>query len=285
MSARERAAVDVVNGWIGGWTARDPMQVAHYMADDVYWSGGYPGNPLNGIWRGRDRFVQHDGGATLSGVDFKMAEVLALGGSTGTAVLYRRIDTFGGPGSSFGGGGGGTGRRVWFTNAVFNWVQDGKIQIWFDAPILFPPVPQEQAPPLSSFAQLEQAGLEVVKNWVAAWNGKDPDKVASYMADGVEYSSDYPQHITELGRAHFLAGHRGNIAQGVSMRIDKSLALGGNKGTAVMLRRVDSFSVNGRRYEVPNASFFWVEGGKITKWVDVPLETPPDSSPGVPAVR
>ena len=288
MSPREQSAIDVVKAWNAGWNARDPLKVAQYMGDDLYWSGGYPSNPQNGIWRGRDRFVQTDGNAaTRAGVDFEMLDVLAIGGSTGTAVLSRRTDEFGGPGSGMRDPSlkDDAGQGVWFVNAVFNWIQDGKIQIWFDAPTFFPPVPKGQAPPISSFLSTEQAGLEVVKNWVAAWNAKDPDKVASYMADDLEYSTYYPRYITELGKAHFLEGHRRNITQGVSMRIDKSLAIGGNKGTAVMIRRVDRFSVDRRQREVPNAALFWVADGKITKWIDVPLEIPPTSTSGDPAVR
>lgn len=277
LSAAEQAALEVAKGWISGWDAKDPEKIASYMAEDILWAGGFPDDPFKGMWRGRDRFVQQDGFAVRSGVNFQMKEVLATGGSEGTAILYRRADEF-----SFGQPGG---QPVWFTTAVFNWVKDGKILVWLDAPTFFPPVPKDQAPPLTQWAPDEQKALDLVKGWVAAWNAKDADKVASFMADDVQYSAYYPRNITQVGKAHFLQTERGNIARGVEMRIEKSLALAGNKGAAVLVRRVDRFSVGGRTREVPTAGFFWIANGKIHTWFDLPLEAPPTAADGTPVVR
>jgi hypothetical protein len=52
-----------------------------------------------------------------------------------------------------------------------------------------------------------------------------------------------------------------------------------------MLRRIDRFSSGGQQREVPNAAFFWVSNGKISTWLDLPLETPPMSGAGAPVVR
>ena len=284
MSPREQAALDVAKGWISGWLAKDPEKVASYMDEDAFWSGGFPDNPLFGIWRGRDRFIQQDGGATRTGVKFTMAEVLAVGGSRGTAILHRRIDEGGIEGYNFGAARGTGGQGMWFTNAVFFWVTDGKIKIWLDGPGS-PNTTRDQAPPLSSFAVQEQPALELVKNWVAAWNAKDAEKVASYMADDVQFSPYYPQYITEIGKAHFVEAHGPNIRTGVDMRIAQSLAIGGPRGVGVLLRRIDRFTVGGRQAEVPTAAYFWVVNGKIHTWLDLPLEPPPTTANGAVVVR
>ena len=284
MSGTEQAALDVVKGWISGWLAKDPDKVASYMAEDVFWAGGFPDAPLFGIWRGRDRFVQQDGGATRTGVKFTMAEVLAAGGSRGTAILHRRIDEGGIEGFGFGAARGTGGQGMWFTNAVFFWVTDGKIKIWLDGPGS-PNTTRDQAPPLSSFAVQEQPALELVKNWVAAWNAKDAEKVASYMADDVQFSAYYPQYITEIGKAHFVETHGPNIRTGVDMRIAQSLAIGGPRGVGVLLRRIDRFTVGGRQAGVPTAAYFWVVNGKIHTWLDLPLERPPTTTNGAVVVR
>lgn len=281
-SAAEQSAVAVVREWLAGWEAKDPQRVAATMATDVLWAGAFPTDPLNGIWRGRDRFVQQDGFAVRGGVKFTVAEELAVGGPAGVAVLQRRVDEGGfGP---YGFGAGRGGRGVFFTNAVFYWVKDGKIAIWLDAPISANSS-RDQAPPIDSWAENERAALDVVKGWVAAWNAKDADKVASFMADDVSYSTYYPTNITEVGRAHFLEGHRRNITQGVDMRIAQSLAVGGPRGYAVLLRRIDRFTAGARQVEVPTAAFFWVADGRIQHWRDLPLETPPSGAGGALLVR
>jgi limonene-1,2-epoxide hydrolase len=284
MSAREQAALDVVKGWISGWLAKDPEKVASYMDEDVFWAGGFPDNPLFGIWRGRDRYIQQDGPFTRIGVKFTMAEVLAVGGSRGTAILHRRIDEGGIDGYEFGAARGTGGQGMWFTNAVFFWVTDGKIKVWLDAPAS-PNTTRDQAPPLSSFAVQEQPALELVKNWVAAWNARYPVKVASYMSDDAQYSAYYPQYITEIGKAHFLETHGPNIRTGVDMRIVQSLAVGSSRGVGVLLRRIDRFSVGGHQVEVPTAAFYWVVNGKIHTWLDLPLEPPPTTASGTVVVR
>lgn len=281
LSASEQAALEVVRAWIAGWEAKDPEKVAATMTEDVFWAGGFPGNPLGGIWRTRDRFIQQDGGATRGGVKFTVVEELVVGGSAGTAILHRRIDEGGfGPYATLGGRGG---PGVLFANGTLFWVKDGKIQVWLDGPIT-PNTPRDQAPPLDTWKAEEQAALDVVKNWVAAWNAKDPDKVASYMADDVQYSPYYPTYIAERGKTQFLQTRRRAIAQGVAMRIGQSLAVGGPRGYAVLVRRVDRFQSGGQQREVPAAAFFWIANGKIHTWLDFPLETPPTSA-GQPVVR
>jgi ketosteroid isomerase-like protein len=274
LSTSEQAAIEVVRGWVGGWEAKNAELVGSFMDEDVFWAGGFPNDPMNGIWRGRDRFVQQDGGAVRGGVKFRVLDELAVGGSAGTAVLHRRIDESGfGPYMALGGRGGGPG--VWFVNAVFYWVVDGRIRVWLDGPTSFPPVPRDQAPPIDSWRADEQAALALVDQWVAAWNARDADRVASSMIEGVEFNTNFPQQVAEIGRDHFLRTRRRTITAGVQMRVGESLAVGGTRGAAVLIRRTDRVTVQGRQRETANAAFFWVENGRIRLWYDVPLDAQP----------
>lgn len=283
LSDSERAAIDVMLAWNDGWDKRSTALVAGTMTPDAYWAGGFPTNPNRGIWRSADRYVQQDGRATTGGVLFTIDEVLAVGGSQGTAILYRRPDEFGfgdymtmGPSDGIG---------TYFVNATLKWVVDDKIDIWLDMPVLFPPVPRNAAPPISSSAETEAAALAVVESWVAGWNAKDPQAVASLMTDNVQFSTMYPEHITETSSAHFLASRSEDITGGVEMTIGDTLAVGGPLGTGVLIERTDKFTVDGQSYEVPTAAFFWVVDGKIDTWLDFPIETPPDDASGNPIVR
>jgi limonene-1,2-epoxide hydrolase len=69
------------------------------------------------------------------------------------------------------------------------------------------------------------------------------------------------------------------------MKLVEAFAIGGDTGTAVLVKRLDTFTVNGRKITAPIAGFFWVQDGKIQLWVDrtlVPEMAPPPPNAGVP---
>lgn len=283
MSPSEEAAFAVVMDWVGGWDNRSTDQVAGAMTPDVYWAGGFPGNPPLGIWRTGDRFVQQDGRAVSGGILFTVDEVFTAGGSRGTAILHRRPDEAGF--GDFMNLGGGDGVGTYFVNAVFNWVVDDKIVVWLDGPVLFPPVPRDEAPSIDAWDAEEAEAMAVVEDWVAGWNARDPAAVASLMTENVQFSTNYPEYITEITREHFLESRSEGIAAGVDMEIADGLAIGGPEGIAVLIERTDRFTVDGQEYEVPTAGFFWLEEGLITTWLDFPLEAPPEDASGNLIVR
>lgn len=283
LSAAEQAGVDTMLRWVDGWNTKNLAQVGDAMSPDAYWAGGFPGNPLLGIWRTADRFKQQDGRAVTGGVLFIVDEYLAVGGSRGTAILYRRPDE-----SGFGeytALGPADGPGTFFINAVLKWVVNDRVSVWLDAPVLFPPVPRDTAPPLDTWDAEGDAGLAIVEKWIEGWNVGDASAVGALMHEDVQFSTMYPEHITEITREHFLKTRSEEIAAGIEFEVKDKLTIGGPQGTAVLIERIDHFSANGREYEVPTASFFWVVDGLIHTWLDFPLETPPDDASGNPIVR
>lgn len=283
LSESEAAALAVVMDWIGGWANKDPQQVYGAMEENGFWAGGFPDNPLLGIWRSADRFVQQDGRAVSGGVLFTVDEVLAVGGPAGTAVLYRRPDE-----SGFGEYqtlDAGDGQGVFFVNSVLKWVVDGKVRVWLDAPVLFPPVPREQAPPLDTWDVEGEAGLQIVRDFLAAWQSGSAEAAAAFLDEGVQFSTYYPEHITEVGAGHFLESRRQAIEAGIAMDIGDNLAIGGPQGTAVLVERTDEFELDGKQVKTQAAAFFWVRDGKIHTWLDFPLDAPPTDASGASIVR
>lgn len=130
MTAQERAAAEIAQGWVAGWVAGDPDKVASYMEDDVLFSPSYPAILLE---RGKKRFLDENTpsikrrGANKK-VQTKVESILSIGGPLGTAVLLRRatsamVD----------------GKPISFSNAVFFWIVNGKIHTLYDIPLERPP--------------------------------------------------------------------------------------------------------------------------------------------------
>ena len=117
----------------------------------------------------------------------------------------------------------------------------------------------------------ERQAAQLVHEWLAAWVDKDADKMASYMAADVRFSGNYPAQAPETGRARFLQENAPFIKMGIKIRIVQTTSIGGPAGTAVLIRRVDTFSFNGRTMVVPVAAFYFVKDGQIETWLDIPL--------------
>jgi limonene-1,2-epoxide hydrolase len=136
----------------------------------------------------------------------------------------------------------------------------------------------------------ERADVQVVRDWFAAWSSKDPEKVASYMGGEVVFRP-VPDQPMGHGRAEFVKRERRLLQAGPTAQIIQVFAVGGPIGTAVLIKRRDRLTMNGKALVLgPVAAFFRVEHGKIQEWLDIPLEAmrgmgpPPGSgAPGVAA--
>jgi limonene-1,2-epoxide hydrolase len=276
MTAQERRDLDVVNRWIAGWNAKNPNQVAATMADDALFT---PGLPVILMERGRQRFFEENAFTIRKGVQFKMKEVLALGGSNGTIIMLRRVDRFWFIGHKW----------ELFTNAVLFWVRNGKIELWYDIPVVNDPSPEGangtadmgtvKCPGCQSEPE-EQGARDLVNRWLAGWAAKDPDQVMSTMDDNATFSSDFPAYLVEFGKTRFMMQQANVIRQGlIRMQPQQMLLVGGPRGTGVLLKRIDRYMVDGKEVEVPNAAFFWIMNGKIQTWDDFPLEPAPQPKP------
>src|SRR6185312_13827471 len=95
-------------------------------------------------------------------------------------------------------------------------------------------VRQAHAQALAPTAQ-ERAAIDVVRQWFAAWQAGDADKMASLMADKVEFRG-IPNQPLRTGRDAFLKNTGRFIALKPNIHITEAVAVGGETGVAVLTR-------------------------------------------------
>jgi uncharacterized protein (TIGR02246 family) len=146
---------------------------------------------------------------------------------------------------------------------------------------------QSTVKPQSIWNQQEHEAAEVVKAWIAAFATKDPQKVASYMAEDCVFRGD-PSQPLQKGREAFVKEISGFIGVIANIKIDEIYVTGNEWDTAVLTKRTDTLSPNAggplAGKAVPLAGFFRVKNKKITEWLDVPL-FPLPAPPPTPAPR
>lgn len=116
---QEREAIEVVKKWWDAWKTGDPGKMTAMVSDDI----AFQGLPTQPMERGRDSFRKHV--ARLSPAkSITIPEAVAMGGTTGTVVLTKRLLTF-----SMGG------KEITAPVAAYIIVKDGKIAQWQDFPL------------------------------------------------------------------------------------------------------------------------------------------------------
>jgi len=147
-----------------------------------------------------------------------------------------------------------------------------------------------QSQPSSPLNSYEQAAIKVVSDWTAAWQAKDPDKMAQYMADDINFSGD-PSNVTmRMGRQAYMCVMR-QLVNDLLIKDVSYQAVGDKVYTLVIQRRTDVVQAppgGGRRGgadgagraagpppglagDLAVAGFFVVKNGKIVEWMDVTL--------------
>ncbi len=139
----------------------------------------------------------------------------------------------------------------------------------------------------ASLSAQEQAALQLTSDLFSAIASKDVDKIASCVADDIVFKG-HPDMAEVRGKSavvdtigQFL---RGSVTHGLTLatRADSAYAIGGEIGTAVINRRMDYSTRNGKKSPLPLASAFWVAEGKIAAWFEFPLvaeELSPNTAP------
>lgn len=130
----------------------------------------------------------------------------------------------------------------------------------------------------------ERAAADLIREWFAAWEAKDPAKVASLLDENVEFRPT-PAEPMQIGRATFLKQFRRVLEAGPREDVTVVYAVGGPTGTAVLTKRVDSLTLDGRTLVVPLAAFFRVDHGKIQEFLDIPLRVPGGARQGARGVE
>ena len=132
----------------------------------------------------------------------------------------------------------------------------------------------------------ERAAIDLARQWFAAWQTGDPDKIASatIVGDNIVFQGT-PTEPVEMGRAAFRE-HVARLRGAKSIEITQAMAIGGSSGTTVvLLKRNLTLSINGNDVTTPIVALVRVEGGKIQEWRDYliePLAPRPGGRPGGP---
>jgi limonene-1,2-epoxide hydrolase len=128
----------------------------------------------------------------------------------------------------------------------------------------------------------ERDAVQVVNGWDAAWATKDAEKIGAFMAENCEFRADPSEPELKKGRAQFVSDIKRLVELGITIKIVDTVAYGGEAGTAILQKRVDTITISGKKREIPLAAFFRVKEGKIQEWLDIPLlilGPPPGAQP------
>jgi limonene-1,2-epoxide hydrolase len=121
----------------------------------------------------------------------------------------------------------------------------------------------------------EQRAIGVVKDWASAMNNKDEDKALSYVDDHIQYRDDPFQTSLKSGTAQLQKDLAVMLRGLSSMTIVTAYAVGSEHDTLVLVKRVDEFSLGGKKITTPMGAYFRVKDGKILEWLDTPLKQMP----------
>ena len=131
-----------------------------------------------------------------------------------------------------------------------------------------------QAPSESS--EYERNAMALINAWVNALLAKDAEKAASYLDEKCQYRDDPFQTTLKQGRAHALDDIKILLRGLTDMKIETAYTVGSPKEVLVLMRRQDTFTLQGKSISTPRGAYFRVRDGKILEWVDTPLvELPP----------
>ncbi len=153
---------------------------------------------------------------------------------------------------------------------------------------------EAQSQPSRPLNTYEQAAIKVVSDWTAAWQAKDPDKMAELVTDDIKFRLDPSEATFRRGRARFLCQMRRMAGGGGGLVIKNPSyqAIGDKVYTLVIQRRTDVLQGRGGAPGAPGGpggpgraaglppelagdisagAFFVVKNGKIAEWLDSTL--------------
>jgi ketosteroid isomerase-like protein len=132
---------------------------------------------------------------------------------------------------------------------------------------------QTSAKPPAQWNPQERAAVELVKEWIAAWNAKDAKQIAALVAEDCVFRPD-PSDAWQQGRDKLYehAVKSGLMRASKNIEITEIFPVGGSGDTFVLTKRIDYLDrVLGGSNAVPVAAFFRVKNGKIEEWLDEPI--------------
>ncbi len=122
------------------------------------------------------------------------------------------------------------------------------------------------------FNSYEQQAIKVVQGWMEAWRSKDPNKVAAFMTEDVQFRPGglFEKPVFKIGRQAFLDYYAQELKI-LDFVESRAIYAVGDKGEAVVLvKRVDHWTRDGQKGTTEFAGYFRVRDGKIAQWEDAP---------------
>jgi limonene-1,2-epoxide hydrolase len=113
-------------------------------------------------------------------------------------------------------------------------------------------------------ANENDAPIEIVRRFCAAWSNLSPDEIAEYFTDDAVYHNIPMDPITGRDTIKtFIAGFAGGAEQ-IDFRVHNIVA----DGPIVLTERVDVFVLPQASVELPVMGTFEIRDGKIAAWRD-----------------
>lgn len=133
-----------------------------------------------------------------------------------------------------------------------------------------------------SYSEQERAAMKLCRDFIGTFASRDADLLGMFVTDDVQVRGNPTAPLT-TGREAFVEGRKkflaGPVARSLTYGgVTEAFAVGGATGTAVLTKRVNFRTVDGKKTPVALAAAFWVVNGKIQAWYDFPL-APPAQAP------
>lgn len=116
----------------------------------------------------------------------------------------------------------------------------------------------------------ERAAVALVRQWFAAWQTGDADRVASLAGNDIVFQG-LPTQPIERGR-DTLRQHVSKLGGAKKIEVVEALGVGGSTGVVVLTKRLLTVTIDGKDVTTPMAATVRVVDGKIVYWMDFPLE-------------
>jgi len=114
-------------------------------------------------------------------------------------------------------------------------------------------------------SQLASSNVDVVLNFIAAWNARDLDAIAGALAPDVVYHNIPMEPLQGRERIREAFAPMLQACSQIEWRVHN---VAQTASGAVLTERTDDFHMNGKHISLPVMGTFEIEDGLITAWRD-----------------
>lgn len=124
----------------------------------------------------------------------------------------------------------------------------------------------------TEFNSHEQQAIKVVQGWMEAWRSKDPNKIAAFMTEDVQFRPGgmFEKPVFLIGRQAFLDYYAKELNILDFVEASVIYAVGDKGQSMILIKRVDHWTRGGQKGTTEFAGYYRVRNGKIALWEDAP---------------